>query len=207
MNAFDKKHPCESLGNFTCAVAGTLVHTNNGLVPIERLKIGDLVLSQSEENGDAEFKRVIRTSSYDDRELFLMEYFLPDEMNAHHLVVTGNHRFWVEEEGWTVVDYLDPGQTLQIADGGPAIVYKVRKILNTETRNVGWTSDDPSSPGPLIDLRDDKISVSKTLSTEEIYNPEAFDVEDNYFRSKVFNIEVEDFHTYFIGEAGIWAHD
>ena len=36
-----------------CFVAGTLVHTKEGLVPIEQLKIGDWVLSKPE-NGEGE---------------------------------------------------------------------------------------------------------------------------------------------------------
>jgi len=157
--------------------------------------------------GTRYIRRVVQTSSFDDREVYLLEFFLHDEMHAHHLVVTGDYRFWVEGEGWTDADYLDPGQTLQIAGGDPAFVYKIRKILNTETPHVGWTSDDPGSPGPLIDLRDGKINVSKTFSDDEILNPEAFDIEDNYFRRKVFSIEVEDFGTYFVGKAGVWVRE
>lgn len=37
--------------DFTGFVAGTLVHTKSGLVPIEQLKVGDLVLSQPDEGG------------------------------------------------------------------------------------------------------------------------------------------------------------
>lgn len=31
--------------------------------------------------------------------------------------------------------------------------------------------------------------------------------EEQYYQATVYNIEVEDHHTYFVGEAGIWVHD
>ena len=43
-------------------VAGTLVHTDKGLVPIEQLKVGDMVLSKHESNtGEQASKRVVST--------------------------------------------------------------------------------------------------------------------------------------------------
>lgn len=44
-------------------VAGTLIHTDKGLVPIEQLEIGDMVLSRDEHNPDGElaYKKVLNT--------------------------------------------------------------------------------------------------------------------------------------------------
>jgi hypothetical protein len=43
-------------------VAGTLVHTDKGLMPIEQLKVGDMVLSKDESNtGEQAYKRVVST--------------------------------------------------------------------------------------------------------------------------------------------------
>ncbi|MFP3354952.1 Hint domain-containing protein, partial [Pseudoalteromonas sp. SIMBA_153] len=43
-------------------VAGTLVHTDKGLVPIQELKIGDKVLSKDESGkGELVYKPVLRT--------------------------------------------------------------------------------------------------------------------------------------------------
>ncbi|MEC7120350.1 MAG: hypothetical protein VXW65_10660 [Pseudomonadota bacterium] len=43
-------------------VAGTLVHTDKGLMPIEQLKVGDMVLSKPESGeGEVAYKRVLKT--------------------------------------------------------------------------------------------------------------------------------------------------
>jgi len=45
-----------------CFVEGTLVHTDKGLVPIEQLKVGDMVLSKHESGeGEVAYKRVLKT--------------------------------------------------------------------------------------------------------------------------------------------------
>lgn len=45
---FQTRYP-EQVGG--CFIAGTLVHTDKGLVPIEQIKVGDMVLSQPEQGG------------------------------------------------------------------------------------------------------------------------------------------------------------
>ncbi|WOE40423.1 hypothetical protein [Acinetobacter chinensis] len=44
-------------------VAGTLVHTDKGLMPIKDIKVGDMVLSLDQNNPDGElvYKPVMRT--------------------------------------------------------------------------------------------------------------------------------------------------
>ena len=52
--------------------AGTLVHTNKGLVPIEQLKIGDKVLSKPAEGlSELVYKPVLRTIVTEDVPVFL----------------------------------------------------------------------------------------------------------------------------------------
>jgi hypothetical protein len=54
-----------------CFVAGTLVHTREGLKPIEEIKVGDYVLSKPESGeGELCYQPVTRTYEYDDRELY-----------------------------------------------------------------------------------------------------------------------------------------
>ena len=189
---------------YGCFVAGTLVHTKNGLVPIEKICIGDWVLSQPEMKGDLAYRRVVNTFAFEEKkEVFLVEYFLyDDETTARTLVVTGNHPFWVKNVGWTAVDDLRPASDLELLDGAAACVFKVRKILKTDTPDVGWTRDDRGDVGPTIDLRDGLVKVD----LESTFNESAFAINE-YLKRRVFNIEVDGFHTYYVGEVGVLVHN
>jgi len=104
-----------------CFVAGTLVHTPAGLQPIERLQIGDLVLSQPETGGERDARKIVRTVSFGDKAIWQVSY--ADSSGQTETVhATGNHPFWVEGIGWTAAEFLEPGQLLQLADGSSATV-------------------------------------------------------------------------------------
>ena len=55
--------------------AGTLVHTKESLVPIEKIKVGDWVLSKHESGeGERDYKRVTRTFTHEDRQVIFFVY-------------------------------------------------------------------------------------------------------------------------------------
>jgi hypothetical protein len=185
-----------------CFVAGTLVHAREGLLPIEKLRRGDWVLSQPEVKGELAYRQVVNTISFADKEVCLLEYFLYDEVTARSLVVTGYHPFWVKDAGWTQAGSLDPGCDVELHDGTVACVFRVCRILKTDTPDVGWTRDDSADKGPTIDMRGGAVNVSQTYSR----NDSAVEIGE-YFKTRVFNIEVDGFHTYYVGEAGVWVHN
>jgi hypothetical protein len=56
-----------------CFVAGTLVHTREGLKPIEEIKVGDYVLSKPESGeGELCYQPVTQTFEHDDKEVFYL---------------------------------------------------------------------------------------------------------------------------------------
>ena len=58
---------------FGCFAAGTLVHTDKGLVPIQDIKVGDMVLSKSEDgNGEVGYKPVLNTFVHENKELWMV---------------------------------------------------------------------------------------------------------------------------------------
>ncbi|MDP1546043.1 MAG: polymorphic toxin-type HINT domain-containing protein, partial [Anaerolineales bacterium] len=202
--------PPTALG--ACFVAGTLVHTKEGLVPIEKIKVGNWVLSQPEMKGDHAYKRVVNTFVHEDKEVWLVEYVVSGEMTARSLVVTGNHPFWVENLGWTSAQTLAQGCNLELQSDPEAktetcYVFRVRKVLSTEIPDVGWTydSDMHGEVGPTIDLRDGTVKVSKTFEGDT-YNSFAKEL-GQHLKRQVFNIEVEDFHTYYVDGPGVWVHN
>jgi hypothetical protein len=195
--------------DLVCFVAGTLVHTKNGLMPIEQIKAGDLVLSQPEAGGERAYGRVTLTSKRSDQEVLLLEYFRADATNdpseIKNLVLTAQHPVWVSGIGWVAARALDGGNEIQLADGSPGLVLTVRQILMTDVPQVGWTHDDGIDLGPTIDLRDHSILISEFFKGDT-YNESAFEL-NMRFKADVYNFEVEDLHTYYVGEAGVWVHN
>jgi hypothetical protein len=63
-------------------VAGTLVHTDKGLVPIEQLKVGDMVLSKHESNtGEQAYKSVVSTFKSATRQPIMAIPFMSKTLN------------------------------------------------------------------------------------------------------------------------------
>ena len=134
--------PC--MGN--SFVAGTLVESINGLVPIETLEEGDLVWAVDPETGAAGWYPITWTTKHEDADLVTLSV-TPISVDGealsstqeHTIVViitaTLEHPFWVEGIGWMNAGDLDTGDVLLSADGrrlvvqaavrssGPAMVY------------------------------------------------------------------------------------
>lgn len=106
-------------------VAGTLIHTDKGLVPIEQLEIGDMVLSRDEHNPDGElaYKRVLNTFASPQKQKIVRvayetvtdavtdarikevenseQFYSEDEQtDVFYIYCTENHAFWTKEEEW-----------------------------------------------------------------------------------------------------------
>ncbi len=198
----DEKHfPVKS-----CFPRGTLVHTDEGLVPIEQIKIGDLVLSQPEMTGAIEYKPVLRTLCHQGETILAIEYVVDgDGGNSSMLCPTGSHPFWVVDEGWRRADLLDSGARLLLADSRTAIVLSCVPVYRTRELGVGWYQKNEFNDhvgfersfgdGPAVGRaavpRDDEIYFS----------------DDSQLRLTVYNFEVEDNHTYYVGGVGVWVHN
>lgn len=77
--------------------AGTLVHTKDGLRPIEQIKVGDSVLSKHESgDGERAYRRVSQAFVHHDREVLFLSFggLQPDgERRWARIVVTQNTPF------------------------------------------------------------------------------------------------------------------
>ncbi len=98
-------------GSLECLGAGTKVSTIRGPVAIEKIRVGDLVLSQNSDTGELAYKPVLRTT------VRLPEPIYTLESSGDSLRCTGGHLFWVAGEGWTKARHLRSGQTLHCATG------------------------------------------------------------------------------------------
>lgn len=136
--------------------AGIRVHTDKGLVPIQEIKVDDMVLSKPE-SGEEElcYKPVIRTVSYDNKEIWELTYFeikastdvsklhkgkllqLSRKGKMFSNMTTPNHPFWVKGLGWTRLDELKNGQIIETHDPEIfALVFMVNPLRKTTMTNV-----------------------------------------------------------------------
>ena len=209
--------------NPACFVAGTLIHTKNGLVPIEQIKVGDWVLSQPEDKGELSYKPVTRTFVHESNDLFLIGLGCYSEdrekipnfvavkeiagkkcyLGREWIVATGGHPFFTKEKGWVAAGDLPwTGLHLELVNGLDADAGWVTKIFQTEAPALGWSPRDPGGEklrhgdGYTVDFGNDGFKFEHSDCA-----PKAewdFDLGQPMFRT-VYNFEVADNHTYYVG--------
>ena len=135
-----------------CFVAGTLIHTEDGLVPIEEIKPDQLVWAEDPATGERALKRVVCLFRNEKYELVHLQ------IKGETITTTVGHPFFVQGKCWVAAKELVVGDKLELLDGGEAYI--------------------------------------DAATTEELVDP-----------VKVYNFEVEDFHTYFVGTISILVHN
>ena len=135
-----------------CFIAGTLVHAECGLVPIEEIKADQMVWAEDPETGERALKRVVRTFLNEKDELVHVQ------VNGETITCTTEHPFYVQGRGWVAAKALELNDKLELQDGEDAFVDAIHR--------------------------------------EKLDQP-----------IQVFNFEVEDFHTYFVGVNSVLVHN
>ncbi len=138
-----------------CFVAGTLIHTQNGLKAIEDIQEDDLVVARDEVTGETIYKPVVQL--FHNKNKAILNITLESEQHTDTLGVTHEHPFWVEGKGWVEAEALIIG---------------------------------------------DQIS---SINDEQVLTVTSIKLDKE--RQDTYNFEVADYHTYFVGEAGAWAHN
>lgn len=232
-------------------VAGTLVHTQEGLRPIEEIKVGDYVLSKPESGeGELAYKRVTRTYAFDDKEIWYLRFF--DANNNDHALTggvcgTGDHPFWLEgfdkertaahsnEEGifaqtWIHLQNIKRGMILQLADKRRVIADYPCRLISMRYPEFAWfnysNGNQPYYYGEVLNFNETPPQLCRgditNMSGELILH--AFDPnsprdylnegeewegisEVKWFKRKVYNLEVEEYHTCFVTKQGVWVNN
>lgn len=215
-----------------CFVAGTLVHTDKGLVPIQDVKVGDKVLSKSENdpNDELSYQKIIETHKFENKSIHLLRLIeaspLNDVSTTLEIFATPNHQFWKVDVGWTRADLLRHGDEVILANGNKATIFEWSPVLRTANTSIGWVASDLEGIGEsnaeigyLINFSNSVIStpflsLDNWLNEQVIYwdyAPDGITWIDNYedrlFSIDVYNVTVEDTHTYFVSENSIWVHN
>lgn len=101
-----------------CFVAGTLVHTESGLQPIESIRAGDMVWAWDEETGAVGLKPVVET--YISQTTELVHIYV----NGEEIIATPKHPFYCPTKGWTDAVQLRAGDILVLLNGEYVVVEK-----------------------------------------------------------------------------------
>ncbi len=115
---------------YSCLVPGTLIQTSTGLMPIEKVQIGDLVVSQDVETAELTLKPVIMTTIRPPKSTI--------KITAGHETIeaTGGHLWWVSGHGWVKSRDLKPGMMLHTATGTAEIESTVANPTPQLTHNL-----------------------------------------------------------------------
>ena len=134
-----------------------MVVTAAGLVAIENIQPGDVVLAANEETGEYAYKEVVRTFVNTTEEI--THVTISNGEGVQEVIdSTPQHPFYVEGKGWVEASALHAGMTIWFANGTKGTV--------------------------------------EDISKEGLEEPVT-----------VYNFEVADFHTYFVGESGVLVHN
>ncbi|MGB6926024.1 MULTISPECIES: hypothetical protein [Psychrobacter] len=267
--------------NNTGFVAGTLVHTDKGLVPIQDIKVGDLVLSKpvlskpEDGSGDIEYKPVVKTFVHEDKEMWIVrlekniEKFNKNREMVDYqtyksasrfssFLATPNHLVWVvgamenPQEDIEFYDRphfkrVDELQQYEIAVNTDGVMYTVERVQPTyqvandnleANPNYYWYKkhyhedyyDDyvQDAEAHMLDYSEVEYKGMGYVDDISFYQEKGYlgqHIEDNggtmrmfnqltnaqgehiLYQATVYNFEVADNHTYFIGRAGLWVHD
>ena len=109
---------------------------------------------------------------------------------------------FVKGKGWTHESELKPGDQYRLKGGGWETVMPERVIGTTHehpfySQERGWTPAGELRPGELIRTEDGWVFVKSVTETGRV--------------ETVYNLRVEDYHTYFVGASewgfAVWAHN
>jgi hypothetical protein len=115
---------------FCCLAPGTLIQTDGGLRPVERIRVGDQVVAQDITSGELSLRPVLRTTMRDPavtREIALT--------NGEKIRATLGHPWWVIGSGWVKTRDLKEGMSLRTATGF-ALIEKLLEAEVSVTHNL-----------------------------------------------------------------------
>lgn len=195
-----------SFGISACFAGRTLVHTDKGLVAIEKISIGDRVLSQPEMTGRPSYKPVVKLCQSEDREIVALSYQVDGEVDGYYtLHPTEDHAFRVVDEGWRRADSFEGGERLVLANGKMATVLWCVPVFRTKEAGVGWHAYDALNDHEGVELN---FGSGPAFARDGIKRDVDIASSDApRFRGRVYNFEVAENHTYYVGHDGVWVHN
>jgi hypothetical protein len=109
---------CRIVANPSCFIAGTPVWTARGMIPIDHVQLGELVLSKNPDTGELSYKPTVR------RTVRPRTPVVNVEVAGETIGATLGHPFWVTDRGWVTVKHLNADDSL----GGLSDAYRITQL-------------------------------------------------------------------------------
>ncbi len=114
--------------------AGTLIHTKQGLKPVEHIRPGDWVLARPAEDQpptrrreahEYTYRAVTRTGGADQQPLVQITYINHADSIRETLSLAADHAVWIKGQGWMAADQIKPTDVVVLSFNGNALVTAV----------------------------------------------------------------------------------
>lgn len=210
-------------GNSGAFIAGTLIHSSRGLVPIEQLQAGDWVLSRSDIGGDNSYQVILNNYRATEKPLYLLRFYIrnrlnPDKNRSEYVVAAQDQFFRTVDQGWLALSQIMEDDQLMLASNEQAVVLSVDPLYCTGMSHMAWVQriswkQSYESARFLIDFNADHLRImSEDFQSDAFPDPRLLKEDGSFFTATPFkratcNLEVANTHTYFATSLGIWAHD
>ncbi len=208
-----------SSANIGCFVKGTRITTDKGLVPIQDIQVGDMVLSKLEDgSGGPEYKPVVKTFVHTDKEIWLVkaekiikkfnkydelitDYLTFDEQpKIAQFLATSNHPVWVvgmNKHSNKVIFYKQPywkrvDELVQyeVIINAVGVMYRVDRAQPT----YQFDGDNISTKDSYFWYEDNyHKDYEDDYLYSQPYRPD-FEVTEEEFHSEGFVFDIEQYH-------------
>nr|MCU0687149.1 polymorphic toxin-type HINT domain-containing protein [Polyangiaceae bacterium] len=177
-------------GSCSCFVAGTLVWTSNGLVPIEAVQVSDWVLARDESTGAWAWRRVNRTFVRLGKAVLALD-LMTERGTVDRLQVTAEHPLTARGRGWTEAGQLVPGEQVLSAGQDWLRVQQVTEVPGRHTvYNLEVELDHSYAVGPFGAWVHNATYKEVTLSKKR-YPESAAHIEDAQKNGKPTTLTVD----------------
>ncbi len=143
----------------SCLVKGTLVQTSKGLMAVDQIQVGDLVMAQDVNTSELSLKPVLETTVRPPTTT--IRIVLEDEV----VQATAGHPWWVSGKGWLRTKELEAGMMLHTARGNTKVLGIEPVEKEVETYNLVVADSHTYFVGQNRLLSYDNTPVKATLHT------------------------------------------
>ncbi len=182
-------------------IAGTIVMTQSGSVPIEKIKAGDRVLSRSAHGGERSYRHVIEICAHPPEYIRRLNYSREHEDGTSAIFASDQQHFWSRDTGWAKADSLPVGAELQLGEGQRALLMLNQPVMQTGVQGVGWIqSSEWADTGTEINFAGFQLRIVAQHVARNI----ALGVcEDSRLQVAVYSLRVEGAGAFYAGRHGV----